>query len=59
MTQLEAHDRADTFVPHAFEEHIVDLGEIRMNYATVGEPTSPPCCWSPASPNHGGATSGP
>ena len=41
MTHLEAEDRADTFIPHAFEEHLVDLGEIRMNYATAGEPTSP------------------
>jgi pimeloyl-ACP methyl ester carboxylesterase len=41
MTHLEAHDRAGTFVPHAFEEHIVDLGEIRMNYATAGEPSKP------------------
>jgi hypothetical protein len=26
MTHLEAQDRADTVVPHAFEEHVVDLG---------------------------------
>jgi len=42
VTHLEAQDRADTFVPHAFEECVVDLGEIRMNYATAGEePTQP------------------
>jgi pimeloyl-ACP methyl ester carboxylesterase len=41
MTHLEAQDRADTFVPHAFEERVVDLDEIRMNYATVGEPAQP------------------
>ena len=37
----EAADRADTFVPHAFEEHIVDLGEVRMNYVRVGSPNKP------------------
>jgi hypothetical protein len=35
ITHLEAQDRADTFVPHASEEHMVDLGENRMNYATA------------------------
>ncbi|GAA4916292.1 pimeloyl-ACP methyl ester carboxylesterase [Actinomycetospora succinea] len=39
---LEAADRGDTFVSHAFDEHLVDLGEIRMNYATAGDPSSPP-----------------
>jgi pimeloyl-ACP methyl ester carboxylesterase len=37
----EASDRADTFVPHKFEERLVDLGEIRMNYARVGNPSKP------------------
>jgi pimeloyl-ACP methyl ester carboxylesterase len=37
----EAADRADTFVPHGFDEHTVDLGEIRMNYAVAGDPSSP------------------
>ncbi len=36
MTILDAEDRADTFVPHAFPEQTVDLGEIRMNYAVAG-----------------------
>src|SRR4051794_14754671 len=36
----ELHD-ADIFVPHAFAEQDVDLGEIRMNYATAGSPRSP------------------
>jgi len=31
-----------TFVPHAFEERTVDLGEIVMNYAEAGSPASPP-----------------
>jgi pimeloyl-ACP methyl ester carboxylesterase len=38
MTTSEA---ADIFVPHAFEEQQVDLGEIRMNYATTGSPERP------------------
>jgi hypothetical protein len=35
LTTFEAADRADIFVPHAYEEQQVDLGEIRMNYATT------------------------
>ena len=35
------HNAADTYVDHGIEEHLVDLGEIRMNYATLGEPASP------------------
>jgi pimeloyl-ACP methyl ester carboxylesterase len=31
----------DTYVPHAFEEQAVDLGEVEMNYATAGEQASP------------------
>ncbi len=31
----------DVFVPHAFPEQQVDLGEIRMNYATAGSPERP------------------
>jgi pimeloyl-ACP methyl ester carboxylesterase len=42
MKYLEAQDRAGVFVPHAFGEHVVDLGEIRMNYAAAGNPALPP-----------------
>lgn len=38
---LEADERSGVFVPHAFAEQTVDLGEIRMNYAEVGDPSSP------------------
>ncbi len=38
---LEAADHADIFTTHSFCEHIVDLGEIRMNYATAGSPDKP------------------
>jgi hypothetical protein len=31
MTSIDAEHRAGTFVPHGFEEHTADLGEIRMN----------------------------
>ena len=41
MTLIEAADRAEVFVPHAYDEHLVDLGEIRMNYAVAGDPASP------------------
>lgn len=33
---FESEGRTDVFVPHAFDEARVDLGEVRMNYATVG-----------------------
>lgn len=41
MTILEAADRAEVFVPHAYPEQTVDLGEVRMNYAVAGDPSSP------------------
>ena len=41
MTILEAADRAATFVPHAYPEQTVDLGEVRMNYAVAGDPSLP------------------
>jgi pimeloyl-ACP methyl ester carboxylesterase len=41
VTGLEAADRAGTFVPHAFPESLADLGEVRINYATCGEPHLP------------------
>ncbi len=48
MTTLEARDRADIFVSHAFSEQVVDLGEIRMNYATAGEAGRPALLLIPA-----------
>jgi pimeloyl-ACP methyl ester carboxylesterase len=41
MTSIDAEQRAGTFVPHGFEEHTADLGEIRMNYAVSGDPGQP------------------
>lgn len=41
MTYIDAEDHADIFVSHAFDEHIVDLGEVRMNYAVAGDPKLP------------------
>ena len=38
MTSIDAEHRASTFVPHGFEEHTADLGEIRMNYVVSGDP---------------------
>jgi hypothetical protein len=38
---LEAEDRAEVFVRHLFEEDIVDLGEVRLNYAPAGDPRRP------------------
>ncbi|MEU3437629.1 alpha/beta fold hydrolase [Streptomyces sp. NPDC006863] len=48
MGTSEAADRADDFVPHRFTEHLVNLGEIRMNYVAQGDPTSPALLLIPA-----------
>jgi pimeloyl-ACP methyl ester carboxylesterase len=48
MKYLEAADRAEIFVPHAFPEHLIDLGEIRMNYVVAGEPSLPALLLIPA-----------
>lgn len=45
---LEAADHHDLFVIHGIDEHAVDLGEIRMNYATLGDPGSPALLLIPA-----------
>ena len=41
MTSIDAEHRAGTFVPHGFEEHTADLGEVRMNYVVSGDPGLP------------------
>jgi pimeloyl-ACP methyl ester carboxylesterase len=41
MTSIDAEHRAGTFVPHGFEEHTANLGEIRMNYVVSGNPDRP------------------
>jgi pimeloyl-ACP methyl ester carboxylesterase len=38
---LEASDHPELFVAHGFEEHLVDLGEVRLNYATGGSADHP------------------
>lgn len=48
MSISEAADRADTFVTHKFDEHTVDLGEIRMNYVAEGDPDAPALVLIPA-----------
>ena len=35
MSYLNASDHPELFVAHGFEEHLVDLGEVRLNYATA------------------------
>ncbi|KAI7776718.1 hypothetical protein LA080_004652 [Diaporthe eres] len=47
-TYLEASDRESIFKKHAFPEHTVDLGEIRMNYAASGSDSSPAILLIPA-----------
>jgi pimeloyl-ACP methyl ester carboxylesterase len=42
MPVLDADSRADIFVSHAYAEQQIDLGEVRMNYATAGEASLPP-----------------
>ena len=35
------HDPDATYVPHASDEHLADLGEVQMNHATAGDRTKP------------------
>ena len=35
------HNPDETYVAHAFAEQLVDLGEVQMNYATVGDASKP------------------
>jgi pimeloyl-ACP methyl ester carboxylesterase len=35
------HNPAATYVDHGLSEQLVDLGEVRMNYATLGDSSSP------------------
>lgn len=42
MAGLEAEEREHTFVAHDFPEQRVDLGEVRINYATAGVPGATP-----------------
>jgi len=35
------HNPDETYVAHDFPEQLVDLGEVQMNYATVGDPAKP------------------
>ena len=48
MTTLQASDPPDVFVDHGFAEQRIDLGEIRMNYATAGDPQRPALLLIPA-----------
>jgi hypothetical protein len=32
---------AETYVPHVYPEHTINLGEVIMNYAVAGEPAFP------------------
>ena len=41
MPYLDASDHPELFVPHGFPEHLIDLGEVRLNYATAGRPDRP------------------
>ena len=46
--RVEAVDHEDIFVSHGIEEDTVNLGEIRMNYATLGDPSLPALLMIPA-----------
>lgn len=47
-TYSEASARESIFKKHAFPEHTVDLGEIRMNYAVAGSDSNPAILLIPA-----------
>lgn len=38
---VEFVDHEHLFVPHKFPEHIIDLGEVRINYGVAGSPSNP------------------
>jgi alpha-beta hydrolase superfamily lysophospholipase len=48
VTLLEAADHADLYVPHAYPEHLVDLGEVRLNHVVAGDPARPALLLIPA-----------
>jgi pimeloyl-ACP methyl ester carboxylesterase len=35
------HNPDETYIPHAFPEHLADLGEVQLNHATAGDPWKP------------------
>ena len=35
------HNPDETYIPHAFDEHLVGLGEIEMNHVVVGDDSKP------------------
>jgi pimeloyl-ACP methyl ester carboxylesterase len=35
------HNPAETYVSHAYDEHLADLGEVQMNYVVVGDESKP------------------
>jgi len=35
------HNPEDTYIPHAYPEQLFDTGEVRLNYATAGDASSP------------------
>lgn len=41
MTYIEHGDHPDIYVEHSHPERVVDLGEIRMNYAVAGDAADP------------------
>ncbi|KAG6357292.1 hypothetical protein INS49_015170 [Diaporthe citri] len=47
-TYQEASERESIFKKHAFPEHTVDLGEVRMNYAVAGSDSNPAILLIPA-----------
>lgn len=48
MATIEDHDHPDLFVTHGFDEQRVDLGEVRINYATAGDASLPALLLIPA-----------
>jgi len=40
-TRYGPHNPDDTYVGHEFAEHLADLGEVQMNYATAGDEAAP------------------
>lgn len=41
QNQFGPHNPDETYIPHNFPERLVDLGEVKMNYVTVGDSSKP------------------
>lgn len=53
------HNPDETYVAHNYPEQLFDTGEVRLNYASAGEPTKAALLLVPGQTSPGGATKRP